>query len=477
MPQSPQQAFTDVQPIPQRQSAPKQTFSNITPLSSQPSVWDVLTQPTDKTDQEYTRYTGPAGVAGATIKGLDDVARGALSGTWNTVRHPIDTAKSIADLPSQAAQVPAAIRDINASPDPTGTYLNAAQDTASQGAGQALVALAVPPVARGAISAVMNPGKVLRSVGVIAKPLGVTAEDLPVVGSVVKGIKAIGKIKGELEDIWKPNDPALAQSGALAHASTPAATPAAETGEALGTIKSGSTAGAFKDPGAPLPETPSPQLLQAHSLFEGSSSPPDPAAGLWTVKQSSAPAAGIAGQIADSMRKPVPSAEVAPGLNRGSLQDLLDKSLGAKKLDPKVPLRQQMPATSGTSVSTAPVDAAASLPSAEPEHMGQFARANGLELHQAIPETVEGDVLRAKIHGMSNVQVRQLAINSGVDMGQMPVTNAKSAGGVTRQQALKWVMMNRTPEEIGAMIDQGQHLPGPPSGAISNARAISGNLK
>jgi hypothetical protein len=230
-------------------------------------------------------------------------------------------------------------------------------------------------------------------------------------------------------------------------------------------------------PGAPLPEAPPPELSQAAALFRGASSPPDPAAGLWTIKQPSAPAAGIAGQIADSMRKPAPSAEVAPGLNRGSLQDLLDKSLGAKKLDPKVPLRQQLPATSGTGVSTAPADATAASSSAEPEHMGQFARANGLELHQAIPETVDGDVLRAKIHGMTNVQVRQLAINSGVDMGQMPVTNAKSAGGVTRQQALKWIMMNRTPEEIGDMIDRGQHLPGPPSGAISSALASSGDLK
>ena len=91
------------------------------------------------------------------------------------------------------------------------------------------------------------------------------------------------------------------------------------------------------DPGAPLPEAPDPALLQARSLFEGSSSPPDPAAGLETIPVRP----GQAGSIAESM-KSAPSAEVAPGFQRGSLQSLLDKSLGAKKLEPNVPLRQQM---------------------------------------------------------------------------------------------------------------------------------------
>jgi hypothetical protein len=251
-------------------------------------------------------------------------------------------------------------------------------------------------------------------------------------------------------------------------------------------------------PGAPLPETPPAELLQARSLSAGAQPAVDPAAGLWTrTAKAELPEAfqplppkappvpgtadqpfvrpGQAGQLTASIQKPATSGEVAPGVNRGALQDLLDKSLGAKKLDPKLPLRQQMPATSGSSASTAPADAVPLPSSAEPEHMGQFARANGLELHQTIPETVEGDVLRAKIHDMSNTQVRQLAISSGVDMGQMPVTNAKNAGGVTRQQALKWIMMNRTPEEIGDMIDRGQHLPGPPSGAISSALASRNN--
>ena len=92
---------------------------------------------------------------------MQSVARGvrdAAVGAYNVVRHPIDTAQSIAQVPSQIAQVPAAIHDINQSADPVGTYAKVAQDTAGQGAGQAILAAgtagaakAVPATA-GAIS-------------------------------------------------------------------------------------------------------------------------------------------------------------------------------------------------------------------------------------------------------------------------------------------------------------------------------------
>jgi hypothetical protein len=288
-------------------------------VAKQPSLGQVLTQPTDKTDKEYLGYTGPAGVAGATIKGLDDVGRGtagALRGAWDAARHPIDTVKGMAALPAQAAQVPAAIHDINQSVDPTGRYLDAAQDTASQGAGQALTALATAGAAKGVADAAPYVG--------------------PVGGALIKGY-AKKVIPDEAITAYK----------------------------AVKGVKSGQLTEAFKDPGAPLPEdpgtfpgapnpeTPDPQLLKARALFNGSSSPPDPAAGLGTIKQSAAP--GQAGQLAESMQKPTP-AEVAPGFQRGSLKDLLykgvapeaaSKSAWAKNVtnNPSTPLRQQMPTT------------------------------------------------------------------------------------------------------------------------------------
>jgi YD repeat-containing protein len=50
----------------------------------------------------------------------------------------------------QAEEIPAAIHDINQSPDPMGTYAKVIQKTASQGAGQAMTALATEGAVKGA---------------------------------------------------------------------------------------------------------------------------------------------------------------------------------------------------------------------------------------------------------------------------------------------------------------------------------------
>lgn len=98
----------------------------------------------------------------ATLSGVQSIGRGmrdTAQGIVNTVRHPIDTLKGIAQLPSQVAQVPGAIRDINASPDPLGTYAKVGQETAGQGVGQAAAALATEGLARG-INSAANSGAV-----------------------------------------------------------------------------------------------------------------------------------------------------------------------------------------------------------------------------------------------------------------------------------------------------------------------------
>jgi hypothetical protein len=217
--------------------------------SSQPSVWQVLSQPTDKTDQEFMRYRGAAGVAGATVKGLNDVARGtegALEGLYNTVRHPIDTARSIASIPSQAAQVPAAIRDINASPDPLTHYADAAQDTASQGAGQALTALATAGV-----------GKVATEAAPYVGPVG---------KALVKGyVKKL--IPSEASEAYK------AVQTAKANAPGPPTYPGAPLPENPGEF-----------PGAPLPEKPPGEVLQAQPIAVGAqATPPSPASALGKI--------------------------------------------------------------------------------------------------------------------------------------------------------------------------------------------------
>jgi hypothetical protein len=91
-----------------------------------------------------------------TLSGIQSIGRGvrsAVQGVGQAIMHPVDTAEKTVDavsaLPSQVADIPAAIHDINQSPDPLGTYAKVAQDTAGQGAGQALTALATAGVAKG----------------------------------------------------------------------------------------------------------------------------------------------------------------------------------------------------------------------------------------------------------------------------------------------------------------------------------------
>jgi hypothetical protein len=101
----------------------------------------------------------------ATLSGVQSIGRGirgaakAVGETFNPVRQPGENlltqtpiariGRGIASLGKQATQVPAAINDINQSPDPFGAYAKVAQETAGQGVGQAGVALATEGLARG----------------------------------------------------------------------------------------------------------------------------------------------------------------------------------------------------------------------------------------------------------------------------------------------------------------------------------------
>jgi hypothetical protein len=138
--------------------------------SGQPSVMQVLTQPTEKTDKEYLGYTGLPGVVGATVHGLNRVAQGtedAAKGAWDMLKPPSGTGETVSALlggpagvmayrgakpmisaAAEVPKIPAAVKDINASPDPVSHYANAAEDTAAQGAGQALTAIATEGAGR-----------------------------------------------------------------------------------------------------------------------------------------------------------------------------------------------------------------------------------------------------------------------------------------------------------------------------------------
>ena len=197
--------------------------------TSQPSVWQTLTQPTEKTDKEYLGYTGSAGVVGATVHGLSDVAHGtlgALKGAWDMMTAPPKdatetgvSALSPAALPlyrtlqqlghsaSDATKVVGAIHDINQQPDPLGIYANVAQDTVSQGAGQALTALGTEGIAKtapGAATAVSDASTAARNhlaEGAITKLIKPMAADLKFGRDPAKAIIREGITGNSLEGL------------------------------------------------------------------------------------------------------------------------------------------------------------------------------------------------------------------------------------------------------------------------------------
>ncbi len=179
--------------------------------SAQPSVMQVLTQPTAKTDKEYLGYTGPAGVVGATLHGLNDVAQGtkdAIKGAYDSVAQPPQdktetavSALSPAALPiyrmlrglghtaADATHIAAAIHDINQSADPVGNYLEAGEKTAAQGAGQALVALGTEGVAEGAPVAASGITKAAKAAAGVVRDVA-TPENIATVAGGAAGAAA-----------------------------------------------------------------------------------------------------------------------------------------------------------------------------------------------------------------------------------------------------------------------------------------------
>lgn len=101
--------------------------------------------------------------------------------------------KSLLDSAKGAADVPAAIKDINQSPDPTGTYLGVAGKTAGQAGGQAALAAAtgkageLAPKAAGVVGEAAD---TLRGKGVEAAKQGVSTAQTEVAATTAKATQA-----------------------------------------------------------------------------------------------------------------------------------------------------------------------------------------------------------------------------------------------------------------------------------------------
>jgi hypothetical protein len=239
-----------------------------------------------------------------TLSGLQSVGRG-FREVGHAIAHPIDaateTVKSLANLPYEAASVPGAIRDINASPDPLAHYARAAQDTAGEGAAQAATGAATeglikaaPPIARavgGAAKPIVRGG--LRVVSDFADP--------DVTGIVSPRFAHVQRVAGKIADRLEPKP--VYPGAHLPEA--PPVYPGAPLPEHPGVF-----------PGAPLPETPAPAVLQANSLLRRPVQVADPSAGLGEVPTRSEGVAPIA-RPAKATPRSVVSKRLETGLNEG----------------------------------------------------------------------------------------------------------------------------------------------------------------
>ncbi len=283
-------------------------------------------------------------------------------------------------------------------------------------------ALSVAPEAIGQAAGTVVGGKLI----------GDTAEQIPAAAKM-----AYEKTAPVVKDIAERGMPAI--KSATERASTPR-----HIGTTIGTIggaKIGSTLG------KPIEGAGVGGYLGGKAAEVFSKNPDEP---LISFEDKSSPAKPEAQGVPKMNTKPAavaPSATetAAPSLSR--LEAELNKGLGNEPIKPGVPLREQMTA-----------------PEAEPRApRTQFEAANGKELDTAIskefPDEKAAKDVRDKIHNLTNVQARELAINLELDLGQDVISRAKQSGGISREEVFKRLLdQGYTADDLSKAINQSKHL-------------------
>jgi hypothetical protein len=155
------------------------------PVTSQKSAPQSIADPDEIPETSYGEATWGAiknlgkdtlgaikGAVGAlNPKPQDDEETGAMSAGGIGGMLMYRMTKALGSTVMQAHDIPAAIHDINQSPDPIGTYAKILQKTASQGAGQAITAIATEGAAK----------------GVSAAAKGVMSDEPGIVSQITKG--------------------------------------------------------------------------------------------------------------------------------------------------------------------------------------------------------------------------------------------------------------------------------------------------
>jgi hypothetical protein len=513
-----------------------------TSTEDQPSVAQVLIQPTEKTDKEYMGYRGPAGVAGATVHVLNRVAEettGAVKGLWEMGKDIFQNPDRPLIIPDKEgkyagqetivqkynpfkglgriAEVPGAVRDINASPDPLTHYANAAEDTAAQGAGQTLTALAAEKVGEKTAGAVSN--KLIKEANA-TRPTPVHVE---LEARALESEKAAAKTQAEVDkysasktkgvnppkDVVEANEKAQTKAAEdRFHADTaketyyaartakpaPKIQPIAQAPEVStedvtaqpSTLKPlGSTAPArpinVKAPGEVAPEIirqPAQSTAELPSQLgkirlpeaEGVLIRPQP------LLTEGKPPVGLAETLESTEKavepliKEVKAAKSAPAkstpVKPADLERGIREGLGGTELKPNVPLKEQV---------EKPV---AEKPVVEPEKkLSSDPRKATLQRAGASDEDIATILQRgSKVDPTSKVGMSKLAEHFDLDLGDKAIGRGKGdikAGThVEPHKVLQQIIdAGHTPAEIAKAVREGRHLPTVSGGSQSAVEA------
>lgn len=269
--------------------------------------------------------------------------------------------RSLGHTAEDSTQVIDAMHDINQSPDPVGTYAKVAQDTAGQGAGQAITALATEglvrglPKAAGVISDAANSDtaaaladKGASTVRAAARGANKVLAKAPgtlggAAGAAI-GYKLGGRMGAEigggagvlagkelLPQVRIPGEgfglPDTVEGGPVNAPQYVAPTPTPEPPAVY--------------PGAPLPETPDPALLQSQPLAQGGQAATSPSDALGQIPLAKLPTEAVK-QAVNELGTQASKPSLTARANEIAIQ--LQKAMGTEpvQIKPGVTMRNQM---------------------------------------------------------------------------------------------------------------------------------------
>ena len=390
---------------------------------------------------------------------MNDVAQGtkdAIKGVYDSVAKPPQDAgeigvfllggppalqtyrmlRGLGHTASDATHVAAAIHDINQSPDPLGTYANAAEKTAAQGAGQALVAIGTEGAAKAA-PAIADAGA--SAVRATARGVNTALEKAPgAVGGAVGGTTgaALGHSTG------------VPYGGVIGE----------EIGRNIGTAAGRSFLKNVRMPGEgfglPNRVTGGPEVApQYEAPTEGEAAPEEPAQPLpkpkaKTVKQSTA--LGPNAQVQTQAEALGPRAIVTdPATGRPEFSDVVEA-----KQQAAAPIETKAPPTETPAPQVAPKGTPAETPGPAADDLLNRLKTNAAQIAKeelTAPGSADEDLTKQLEDSLAIVRARKAAQAAGKSPGGASGTTATVP---SQGETPRFVYRARDPGESGVPLTQ-----------------------